>query len=77
MSMFTKRQIQEYLNAVASDWKQPKCPSVEDWKNIVVYLYNGTVRSNKKEQIADSQNVLDTSRRCFVACKKPDTKNMY
>ena len=33
-------------------WKQPKCPSVNEWiKKIVVHLHNGILCSSKKERI--------------------------
>lgn len=34
----------------APDWKQPECPSTREWI-IVIYLHNGKLVSNKKEQI--------------------------
>ena len=34
----------------ALTFKQPKCPSVDEWiKKAVVHLYNGTLLSSKKE----------------------------
>ena len=34
----------------AKCWKQPRCPSVNEWiKKTVAYLHNGTLHSRKKE----------------------------
>ena len=37
------------LFTIAKIWKQPKCPSVDEWiKKTVVNLYNGILLSLKK-----------------------------
>ena len=38
------------LFTIAKTWKQPKCPSTDDWKEDVVYIHNGILLSHKKEQ---------------------------
>ena len=36
---------------IAKTWKQPKCPSTEEWikKMWYIYIYNGILLSHKKE----------------------------
>ena len=37
------------LFTVAKTWKQPKCPSTDEWvKEDVVYTHNGTLLSHKE-----------------------------
>ena len=39
------------LFTTAKTWKQPKCPSTDEWikKMWYIYLYNGILLSHKKE----------------------------
>ena len=38
------------LFTIIKIWKQPKCPSVDEWlKKAVVHLYNGVLLGCKKE----------------------------
>ena len=38
------------LFTIANTWKQPKCPSADDWiKKDMVYIHNGILLSHKKE----------------------------
>ena len=40
------------LFTVAKIWKEPKCPSVDEWiKKAVTHLYNGILLGHKKEGI--------------------------
>ena len=39
-------------------------------KQIVVYLYNGSLFSNKKEKVIDEYKNLEESQRCYAAWKK-------
>ena len=34
---------------IAKGWKQPKCPSVNEWIKKLVHLHNGMLHSRKKE----------------------------
>ena len=34
---------------IAKYWKQPKCPSVKEWIEKLVYLHNGILYSRKEE----------------------------
>ena len=37
---------------IASTWKQPRCPSADEWiRKFVVYIHNGILLSHKKECI--------------------------
>ena len=39
------------LLTIGKCWKQPKCPSVNEWiKKTVVHLHNGILYSRKKER---------------------------
>ena len=40
------------LFKIARTWKQPRCPSIDEWiKKAVVHIHNGTLLSHKKEYI--------------------------
>ena len=40
------------LFIIARTWKQPRCPSIDEWiKKAVVHIHNGTLLSHKKEHI--------------------------
>ena len=40
---------------IAKYWKQPKCPSVNEWiKKTMVHLHNGILCSRKKEELLPS-----------------------
>ena len=44
----------------AKCWKQPKCPSVNEWiKNSMVHLHNGMLHSRKKEGAPTLCNSMD------------------
>ena len=45
---------------IAKCWKQPKCPSANEWiKNTVVHLHNGILRSREKEGAHTLCNSMD------------------
>ena len=37
------------LFTVAKTWKQPKCPSADEWIKKMWHIYNGILLSHKKE----------------------------
>ena len=39
------------LSAIAKVWKEPKCPSMDEWikKMWCVYIYNGVLLGNQRE----------------------------
>ena len=43
------------LFTIAKTWKQPKCPSTDEWIKkmwyIYIYIYNGILLSHKKNEI--------------------------
>ena len=41
----------EALFTIARTWKQPRCPSTDEWRKKLWYIYNGILLSHKKEQI--------------------------
>ena len=45
---------------IAKYWKQPKCPSVNEWiKKTEVHLHKGKLRSRKKEGAPTHHNSMD------------------
>jgi len=39
------------LFTIARTWKQPRCPSTDEWRKKLWYIYNGILLSHKKENI--------------------------
>jgi hypothetical protein len=37
------------LFTITKLWKQPRCPTTDKWIKKILYLYNGTLVSHKKE----------------------------
>ena len=37
------------LFTIARTWKQPRCPSTDEWTKVVVYEHNGILLNYKKE----------------------------
>ena len=46
---------------VAKCWKQPKCPSVDEWIKTMVHLHDGILHSRKKEGTPTLHNSMDGS----------------
>ena len=38
------------LFTIARTWKQPKCPSTDEWKEDVAHIYNGILLSHRKKR---------------------------
>ena len=38
------------LLTIARTWKQPSCPSTDEWIKKLVHIYNAILLSHKKEQ---------------------------
>ena len=36
------------LFTIAKIWKQPKCPSIDEWMKKMRYIYNGILLGQKK-----------------------------
>ena len=42
----------EALFTIAKIWKQPKCPSTDEWiRRCGIYIHNGILLSHKKNEI--------------------------
>ena len=39
------------LSTIAKEWKEPKCPSIDEWIKMMwyIYIYNGVLLGNQKE----------------------------
>ena len=37
------------LSTIAKVWKEPKCPSMDEWIKKMWYIYNGVLLGNQKE----------------------------
>ena len=57
------------LFTIAKTWKQPKCPSTDEWiKSYVVYIHNGILLSHKKEQNNVICSNMDATRDSHTKC---------
>ena len=52
------------LFTIATTWKQPRCPSTDEW--IKLLWYNGILLSHKKERICVSSNEVDEPRAYYT-----------
>ena len=64
------------LFRIVKCWKQPKCPSVNEWipTNTVVHLHNGTLHSRKKAGAPTLCNSMDGTGEYYSKCNKPGGK---
>ena len=72
---------------IARSWKQPKCPSTDEWIKkmwyIYIYIYNGILLSHKKERNWVTCRDVDESRDCHTELSKSEREkqksyiNMY
>ena len=61
------------LFTIAKGWKQPKCPSVNEWiKKTVLYLHNGILYCRKKEGAPSLQDSMDGIGEYYDKQNKPD-----
>ena len=56
---------------IAKGWKQPKCPSVNEWIKKLVHLHNGILCSRKKEGASIFQDSMDGSGEHYAKWNKP------
>ena len=57
---------------IAKCWKQPKCPSVNEWiKKIVVHLHNGILQSRKEEGASILFDSIDGTGEPYAKLNKP------
>ena len=47
------------LFTIANIWKQPKCPSTDEWLKKMWYIYNGILLNHKKEWNFATGNNMD------------------
>ena len=59
---------------IAKYWKQPKCPSVNEWIKKLVHLHNGIMCSRKKEGAPTLCNSMDGTRECYAKWGKPGSE---
>ena len=55
------------LSTIAKVWKEPKCPSMDEWikKMWYIYIYNGVLLTNHKEGNLAICNNMDGTRRYY------------
>ena len=54
------------LFTIARTWKEPRCPSTDEWIKKLWYIYNGILHSHKKEHIWVSSNEVDEPRAYYT-----------
>ena len=59
------------LFIIAKCWKQPKCPSVNEWIKKLVHLHNGILRSRKKEGAPTLPDSMDGTGEHYAEWNKP------
>ena len=60
------------LFTIVKCWKQPKCPSVNEWiKKTVLYLHNGILYCRKKEGAPSLQDSMDATGAYYSKRNKP------
>ena len=64
------------LSTIAKTWKQPKCPSTEEWIKKMCYIYNGILLSHKKEWNNAICNNMDEPRDHHTKCTQSE-KDKY
>ena len=47
--IYNSQVLETVLFTIAKCWKQPKCPSVNEWIKKLVHLHNGTLHSRRKQ----------------------------
>ena len=60
------------LFTIARTWKQPKCPSTEEWINKMWYIYNGILPLHKKEWNSAIFKDIDKPRDCRTEWSKSE-----
>ena len=54
------------LYTTAKCWKQPKCPSVNEWIKTLLHLHSGMLHSTKKEGAPTIHNSMDGTGEYYV-----------
>ena len=63
--------LQHYLTKT---WKQPRCPSTDEWIKKLIHIHNGILLSHKKEHIWISSDEVDEPR---TYCTEWSESNKY
>ena len=56
---------------IAKYWKQPKCPSANEWIQKLWYIHNGILRSREKEGAYTLCNSMDRTGEHYAKWNKP------
>ena len=56
---------------IAKCWKQPRCPSSNEWIKKLLYLHNGILRSRKKEGAPTLLDSMDGTGEHYAKWNKP------
>ena len=62
------------LFTIARTWKEPRCPSTDEWIKKLWYIYNGILHSHKKEHIWVSANEVNEPRAYYTEWSKSERK---
>ena len=63
------------LFTIANIWKQPKCPTIDEWIKKMRYTHNGILFSHKKEWSTNTCYNMDEPWKHSAKWNKPVTKN--
>ena len=68
----------EALFIIARTWKQPRCPSADEWirKLWYIYIYSGILLSYKKECIWVRLNEVDETEAYYTEWSKSERKTI-
>lgn len=62
------------LGTITNKWKQPKCPSMEEWRNWETCTYVEILFSLKKEGNSVIWDIMDELGGHYIKWNKPDTE---
>ena len=65
------------LSTIGKRWKQPKCPSTDEWINKIWSIHNGIPLSHREERTTATCHNWDKLWKPYAKCKKPDKKTTY
>ena len=65
------------LFIIAKCWKQPKCPSINEWIKKLIHLYNGILCSRKKEGPPALHNSMDDLESIMLSEISQEAKDKY
>ena len=59
---------------IAKPWKQPKCPSVNEWIKKLLHLHYGILHSRKKEGTPTLHDNMDGTGEYYTKWSKPGSE---